>query len=189
MSSRAKPRWQTVCATVMAGIAITVINSFHATHANAQVIDLNTGDEISEQALAERLRAQDIVLLGEGEGTQDLTGLKDLSGLAEIVLYTPENVVVRTDAPQDSLLLLTDADYPGWQAALDGQPAAIIPADGLFRGVMVPAGEHEVAFTFASQSLANGRALSLVGVALLLLAGGYWTAVWFWRKRIERLNS
>ncbi len=132
---------------------------------------------------------QTAVLLGEGEGTQDLTGLKDLSGLAEIVLYTPENVVVRTDAPQDSLLLLTDADYPGWRAALDGRPAAIIPADGLFRGVMVPAGEHEVAFTFAPQSLANGRALSLVGVALLLLAGGYWTAVWFRRKRIERLNS
>ena len=129
---------------------------------------------------------QTAVLLGEGE---NLTGLQDLSGLAQIVSYAPENVVVRTDAPQDSLLLLTDANYPGWQATLDGRPAAIIPADGLFRGVMVPAGEHEVAFTFAPQSVARGRGLSLGGVGLLLLAGGYWTAVGLWRKRQARLNA
>ncbi len=65
MSSRANPRWQTACTAVMAGIAITVSNFFPVTVVNAQVIDLNTGDEISEQALAERLRRQDIVLLGE----------------------------------------------------------------------------------------------------------------------------
>ncbi len=36
-----------------------------ATAAGAQVIDLHTGEEISEPALAERLRQQDLVLLGE----------------------------------------------------------------------------------------------------------------------------
>lgn len=36
-----------------------------AGQAGAQIIDLNSGDEISEQALAERLRSKDVVLLGE----------------------------------------------------------------------------------------------------------------------------
>ncbi|MBP6472474.1 MAG: hypothetical protein KBE23_12920 [Chloroflexi bacterium] len=116
---------------------------------------------------------QTAVLLGEGENLPDLTGLQDLSGLAQIISYAPEKVVVQTNAPQASLLLFTDADYPGWQATLDGRAAAIIPADGLFRGVLVPAGEHEVVFTFRSQSLANGRVLSLAGWGLLLLAGVY----------------
>ena len=118
---------------------------------------------------------QTAVLLGKGE---NLTGLQDLSGLAEIISYAPEKVVIRTDAPQDSLLLLTDANYPGWQAALDGRPAAIVPADGLFRGVFVPAGEHEVVFEFAPRSVANGRVLSSVGLGLLLLAGVYLLASW-----------
>jgi len=111
---------------------------------------------------------QTAVLLGSGEDRQDLTGLQDLSGLATIESYAPEKVVIRTDAPQDALLLLTDADYPGWQATVDGQPAAIIPADGLFRGVVVPAGAHEVVFTFVPRSLVNGRILSMVGIGVLL---------------------
>ncbi len=120
---------------------------------------------------------QTAVLLGEGE---DLTGLQDLSGLAEITSYAPERVVVRTNAAQESLLLLTDADYPGWQATVDGQPAAIIPTDGLFRGVFVPAGEHEVVFAFAPQSFANGRLISLASLALLFVG---LLVVWWVRRQ------
>jgi uncharacterized membrane protein YfhO len=76
-------------------------------------------------------------------------------------------VRVITEAP--GLLILSDAYYPGWQAALDGRATAIYPAYGLFRAVQVPAGEHQVTFTFVSRSYQIGRLVTLVTAALWLL--------------------
>ena len=72
------------------------------------------------------------------------------------------------------LVLLTDAAYPGWRATLDGEPVTIYQADGLFRGVLLPAGSHEVTFTYEPASLRYGAALSLAAllVWLLLLTAG-----------------
>jgi hypothetical protein len=80
--------------------------------------------------------------------------------------YEPERVslVVSNPGPDDRLLLLTDTHYPGWKSAIDGQPATIYQADGLFRGVVVPAGEHQVTFSFQPTSYRVGRWLSLAGL-------------------------
>ena len=52
--------------TRWAGLALlAVLGAMQMPAANAQVIELATGREMSEQALAERLRAADVVLLGE----------------------------------------------------------------------------------------------------------------------------
>ena len=64
--------------------------------------------------------------------------------------------------------LLTDAHYPGWEATLDGAPATIYAADGLFRGVFVPAGEHEVVFAFRPRSYRLGAIVSLLGLGVAL---------------------
>jgi hypothetical protein len=86
----------------------------------------------------------------------------------------PERVTARVSAPGAGTLVLADAYYPGWQAAVDGAAQAIVPVDGLFRGVRVPPGEHDVAFTYRPGSLRAGLALSAAGLlatAALALAG------------------
>ena len=88
---------------------------------------------------------------------------------------SPTRIVLRVDAPAAGWLVLADAFYPGWEARLDGQPTPIYPADGLFRAVAVPLGQHEVTFQFRPRSLQLGAALAAVGVvlavAVLWLAG------------------
>jgi hypothetical protein len=101
----------------------------------------------------------------------DLTGLQNLSGLpgtAVILSYAPEQVIIRVEAAQPALLLLTDANYPGWRATFDGTDTPIYSANLLFRAIFVPAGTHEVVFWYEPESLRNGRTLSLLGLMLLL---------------------
>jgi hypothetical protein len=90
-------------------------------------------------------------------------------GEATIQLYAPERIVIHTANADAGLLLLTDANYAGWQAWLDGEPVPIETADILFRGVFVPGGEHEIVFKFKSKSYENGRYLTCIGLLLLLV--------------------
>ena len=108
------------------------------------------------------------VLLGSGENQ---TGPPDPTATATIIRYAPEQVVVKTSSTDSQLLLLTDAHYPGWQVTVDGVPAELLQVDGLFRGVLLPVGDHEVVFTFAPRSFELGRLMTAVGLILLILLG------------------
>jgi hypothetical protein len=105
--------------------------------------------------------------------------LAGASGSAEIIAYAPEHIVVRTQTDDPALLVLSDAIYPGWEASIDGAPAPIYPTNVLFRGVPVPAGDHEVVFTFRPQSWERGYRLSALGALLLIV-----TLIGFrWQRR------
>lgn len=97
------------------------------------------------------------------------------SGTADIQLYEPDRVTVRTESESDSFLLLADAWYPGWEAAVDGVREKIYRADYAFRAVHVPAGKHVIDFRYRPRSFRNGAVLSLAALALIalfLIAGG-----------------
>jgi uncharacterized membrane protein YfhO len=58
---------------------------------------------------------------------------------------------------------------------VDGRPAAILRTDYLYRGVVVPAGEHVVEFVYRPRSFllgALGSVLGLLGVCLLAARRG-----------------
>jgi len=101
---------------------------------------------------------------------QDSTCDAQNPGQATITAYQPEHVLIDVQAPQDAYLVLSDAWYPGWEATIDGKPAEVLRANGLFRAVQVPEGEHQVAFTYHSRMLEIGAAVS--GVFLILALGG-----------------
>jgi hypothetical protein len=99
---------------------------------------------------------------------------------AQPVTYAPERVVIDVNAPQDGYLVLTEADYPGCTATVDGQPADIERADLMFRAVKVPAGQHRVEFRYQPRSFAIGAMTSIGTVAALV-------AVWFIVRHRNRL--
>ena len=76
-------------------------------------------------------------------------------GAATITSSGDDAVGIEVDAPAAGILVLHDLDYPGWVARLDGVRVPILRADLLFRGVAVPAGHHNVQFSFHPFALAN----------------------------------
>jgi hypothetical protein len=77
-------------------------------------------------------------------------------------------------APREGWLVVRDLYWPGWKAAVDGRPARVFPADGLFRAVRVPKGEHRVTFRYRPASLLLGGVLSVLAALGLLLSGRRW---------------
>jgi len=106
-------------------------------------------------------------------GTPEVGQVASLPYKVDVVSYEPERVVVETTGEGDGWLVLTDAWYPGWRATVDGAPVEIMRADVLFRGVLVPAGQHRVEFTYAPMSFLVG-----VGMSVMALAGCVMTVGW-----------
>lgn len=76
-------------------------------------------------------------------------------------------------------LVATDqAALSGWRATVNGEAADVITVDGLFAGVVVGPGEHEVVLTYVSPGRAAGRSVSAAAfLGLLALAVlGRWRA-------------
>ncbi|MHB1356462.1 MAG: YfhO family protein [Anaerolineae bacterium] len=87
---------------------------------------------------------------------------------AQITAYTSTAVTIQAHARQDGLLVLSDQYYPGWRAFVDGKSAEIVRVNQIMRGVLLPAGEHQVVFRFQPDSLRLGVWLSLVGLLLCI---------------------
>jgi hypothetical protein len=88
------------------------------------------------------------------------------------VIYTPERIELITTTAAPALLVVADANYPGWTAAVDGQPAPLWTTDLMLRGIPLPPGRHEVTLTYHPGSWQAGLIVSLLtlaacGVALL----------------------
>jgi hypothetical protein len=79
----------------------------------------------------------------------------------------PEDVelAVRSDRP--ALVVLSDANVPGWGATVDGRPAPIVAANWAARGVWVDAGEHRLRFRYAAPGLAAGCWIAALGAVAL----------------------
>jgi hypothetical protein len=82
-------------------------------------------------------------------------------------------VVVRAGLPADGYLALFDSYDPDWHVDVDGQPATLMRANGLFRAVHVRRGAHVVTFRYRPSRMYLGAAMS--GVTALAL--GLWCLV------------
>ncbi|BDG09038.1 YfhO family protein [Anaeromyxobacter paludicola] len=101
-------------------------------------------------------------------------------GAARIVVDRATEVAVETSDATGGLLLLADTFYPGWEATVDGAAAPIYRVNLAHRAVPVGPGAHRVAFSYRPRSVRLGLALTVVGVAALLLGA---VALGFPRRR------
>jgi uncharacterized membrane protein YfhO len=76
-------------------------------------------------------------------------------------------VVATTREP--AILVLRDSFEPSWHATVDGVPAGIVRANGLYRAVAIPPGRHVIRFSYRPREFLIG--LTISAVTGLLLAG------------------
>ncbi len=126
-------------------------------------------EEESLAVIRDRQLALDelVVLEGAEPGFPARSGERD-SATVRVERYTPNEVVIKAELAAPSLVVLTDAYYPGWEASVDGKGVPIYRANSLFRAVEVPGGTHTVTFRYRSTSLRYGLGSTLACTLLVL---------------------
>jgi hypothetical protein len=84
---------------------------------------------------------------------------------AQVVNFEVDRLEVKVNAASRALLVLSEVDYPGWKAEVNGQPVPIHKVNGLLRGIVVPAGESRISLRYIPDSIIQGAILSLAGFA------------------------
>jgi len=92
-------------------------------------------------------------------------------GRAEITAYEPNRVSLVTHSVGNSVLVLSENDYPGWRAYIDGQPAEVLRVNYALRGVVIPGGDHQVSFVYRPWSVMGGLLVSLLTATGLIVMG------------------
>lgn len=93
-------------------------------------------------------------------------------GTATVERWSPDEVVLSVEAERQGLLFVSEIWAPGWRAYLDGSRVTVHRVNGVFRGVVVPEGRHEVRFEYVPSAVRWGAWLSALGLIGLLAALG-----------------
>jgi uncharacterized membrane protein YfhO len=74
------------------------------------------------------------------------------------------------DTKGNSFLVVSDLFYPDWKAFLDNREVPIYRTNGIFRGIEVGPGKHNLVMKYESHSLRSGLMTSLAsGIVIVIL--------------------
>ncbi|MCX7420551.1 MAG: YfhO family protein [Planctomycetia bacterium] len=99
--------------------------------------------------------------------------------------YRANQVTLQANSTNGGEVILTDLFYPGWEVSIDGQPAEAHRAEGMYRGVDVPTGEHTIAWKFQPSSVLRGLLVSIMAAFVWFSALVYTGLKDGWLKSIE----
>ena len=90
-------------------------------------------------------------------------------------------IVLNVEAAADGVLILSEVAYPGWRVFVDGERVPVVRADYALRAACVPAGAHQVVFSFVPTSLIVGAVITIL--TLLGVGGAAWVVFRDSRRR------
>ena len=109
-----------------------------------------------------------------------LSEAKDLEAKDRIAMtyYSPNELHYHYKASADRPVIFSEIYYPkGWHASVDGKDLPLFRADWIFRGAVLPAGEHDIMMRFdpkvypVSENVSKASSIALLLLVVLALAG------------------
>lgn len=93
-------------------------------------------------------------------------------GKIEEISIEPNQVRLKVDTQGPGILVLTDTDYPGWKALVDGTKTKVFRANHALKAIQVPLGNHHVEFIYQPFFFRFGLAISLLSLGGWLFCVG-----------------
>jgi len=93
------------------------------------------------------------------------------TGSIRVTEYGTESLTVLIDSTSDGWFYVNDVWYPGWKAWVNGEETPIYRANGTFRAVRVPSGQHTVFMQYENTYLSLGIWIALLTWVLIGIVG------------------
>lgn len=90
--------------------------------------------------------------------------------------YKPNELIYSSRSNGENLAVFSEIYYPaGWKSFIDGKESKYFRTDYVLRGMIIPAGEHEIKFRFEPSSYITGNRISIISSLLfILMIAGSW---------------
>ncbi len=85
--------------------------------------------------------------------------------------YAPEHITLTVDTPSDGILVISEWDYPGWKATVNGEKVDLWRVNAGLRGLPLRAGEYRIEMTYRPLSVTLGAIISILSAVILIAAG------------------
>ena len=103
--------------------------------------------------------------------------------------YAPNALVYDFNASQNQVVLFSEVYYAeGWKAFIDGKETPHFRSNYIIRGMVVPAGKHEIKFIFHPDIYYSTEKISYASSIILLLALLVFAGLSFRKKKSEIVN-
>jgi hypothetical protein len=119
-----------------------------------------------------RFNPADTAVIFSKDAAQVTSGAASPGDSIYLVNNDNDQVLYRSKSSQNRFAVFSEVYYDkGWKAFIDGKESPIIRTNYVLRGLAIPAGEHEIRFTFHPSSYYTGETISFIAglLAYLLL--------------------
>ncbi len=103
-------------------------------------------------------------------------------GTIKLTSYHPNKLIYEFNSPTEQAVLFSEVFYKGnqdWISKIDGNVKEHFRANYIFRGMIVPAGKHQIEFSFEPKSVIEGRKYDqYANFAWILMLGVFGFMYW-----------
>lgn len=95
----------------------------------------------------------------------------DSTATVKLTSYAPNKLVYKSHASKEGIAVFSEVYYPeGWVATVDGKEVKIGRVNYILRALALPAGDHEIVFTYDPKSIDRTEAIAYSAMVILLLS-------------------
>ncbi|WP_027419910.1 YfhO family protein [Crocinitomix catalasitica] len=97
------------------------------------------------------------------------------NGSIEMTDYSPDNLTYKFSSKENQFVVFSEIFYEdGWKAFIDDKEVPVSRVNYILRGIEIPAGEHDIRFTFQLESFQIASTMSLIAniIMIILLGAG-----------------
>lgn len=114
----------------------------------------------------------------------------DTNSYIILTSYQPNELKYKSTSSTERFAIFSEIYYPhGWEITIDGKPTSMVRADYILRGLVIPAGEHEIIFSFKPESTRITEIISYIAMAILLLASVVYVFLNFRKRKLNPANK